>query len=415
MAQSAPIQLPLPPSPSPYHPAPELVEIRDRQPVALVSMPDGRPAWLVTGYPEVRQVLVDPRFSRAAANAPDAPRTALSMAVSGTILGMDPPEHTRLRTLVARAFTARRVEQLRPYVVELVDERLTATAAEPRPVDLVTHFSMPLPVRVICGLLGVSTEDQHLFRAWSDAALMDAEVAPERVLGALAALGGYFTEQIAAKRAQPGDDLVSALIEARDVQDRLSEGELVTLCFTLLLAGHESTANQLNWCLLTLLRHPDQFARLDDPAALPAAVEELMRFVQQGDAGPGLPRIATEDLELGGVPIAAGEAVLPVMGIASRDPAVFEHPDELDLSRTGSGSRCGTPASRREAVQRSHHGTSSPVPVTGPPRSGPPWSRRMPCWMRPSPARWRRSRASAGTCPACGWRCPNRSCGSRTG
>jgi cytochrome P450 len=199
VVQSAPIQLPLPPSPSLYQPAPELVEIRDRQPVARVNMPDGRPAWLATGYAEVRQVLVDPRFSRAAAAAPEAARTALSMAVNGSILGMDPPEHTRLRKLVARAFTARRVEQLRPYVVALVDELLTAATAEPRPVDLVAHFSLPLPVRVICGLLGVPTEDQHLFRAWSDAALMDAEVVPERVQAALAALAGYFTEQIAAR------------------------------------------------------------------------------------------------------------------------------------------------------------------------------------------------------------------------
>jgi cytochrome P450 len=329
-----PIAYPFPPPPTLYEPAPQYARLREHQPVAQVTMPDGRTAWLVTGHAEVRQVLVDQRFSRAAASGPDGPQTGLVIA-NDSIIAMDPPEHTRLRRLVARAFTARRVEELRPRVAKLVDELLDTVETLPRPVDLVEHFSLPLPVQVICELLGVPASDRHTFHAWSDTLMSDFRRDQGEIRTAFREISEYFGGLIAHKRAEPADDLVTALIAARDEQDRLSEHELVNLSLGLLIAGHETTANQINMFLLTLLRHPDDWARLRaDPDVIPQAVEELMRFVQLGEGGTSLPRVTTEEVELGGVTLPAGAAVLPVMAAANRDPAVFESPDRLDLSRT---------------------------------------------------------------------------------
>ncbi len=334
-APHEPIAYPFPPPPSLYEPAPEFGELRDSRPVAQVTMPDGKTAWLVTGYAEVRQVLVDQRFSRRAASGPNAPSTSLRIAdESDQILGMDPPEHTRLRRLVARAFTARRVEELRPRAAKLVDELLDKVETLPRPVDLVEHFSLPLPVRVICELLGVPAADRHTFHAWSDTLMSDWRNDPEEFKAALDDLGGYFRRLIAAKRAEPADDLMTALIAARDEQDKLSERELVMMSLGLLIAGHETTANQINMFLLTLLHYPDELARLKaDPDAIAPAVEELMRFAQLGAGETNVPRVTTEEVELGGVTLPAGAAVLPAFIAANRDPAVFEAPDRLDLSR----------------------------------------------------------------------------------
>jgi cytochrome P450 len=334
MADQPPsIPYPFPPAPSLYEPAPQSLELLHHRPVAPVRFPDGKQAWLVTRYADVRQVLVDPRFSRAAASSPDVPQNGAVMLATGSILGMDPPEHTRLRRLVARAFTARRVEELRPRVTKMVGELLDTMETQPRPIDLVRCFSLPLPVRVICELLGVPAADQDLFHGWSDTLMGDWSSDPARIHVAQRAMGGYFVGLIAAKRREPADDLMTALIAARDAQDRLSEEELVTMCFGLLLAGHETTANQINMMLLTLLRNPAEWDRLQaNPHAMPQAVEELMRFVQLGD-GVSLPRVTTEEVQLGGVSIPAGATVLPAVGVAGRDPALVNDPERLDLSR----------------------------------------------------------------------------------
>src|SRR5437762_270819 len=225
-AQDAPIAFPFPPAPSLYHPAPMFNQLREERPVTPVALPDGGSAWLVTRHAEVRQVLIDPRFSRAAAAGGSAARGGLVELASQTILGMDPPEHTRLRRLIARAFTARRVEQLRPRVAKLVDELLVAMRPLTRPVDLVEHFSLPLPVQVICELLGVPAEDRHTFHDWSDTLMGDLNRDPTQMRLALENLQGYFRRLIADKRERPADDLMTALIAARDEQDRLSEHEL---------------------------------------------------------------------------------------------------------------------------------------------------------------------------------------------
>lgn len=327
------VTFPLPPAPSIYHPTPLLAQLRANRPVAEVTFPDGSTAWLVTRYADVRQVLIDPRFSRAAAANAAGSDTGVAIVATDSILGMDPPEHTRLRRLVAGAFTARRVEELRPKVTALVDELLADVAARPRPVDLVEHFSLPLPVRVICELLGVPHEDQHIFHGWSDTIMSDAGRDPAEIRAAMEKLAVYFGKLIADKRAAPADDLMTALIAARDEGDRLSEEELVNLCFGLLIAGHETTANQINMFLLTLLHFPDQYENLvASPQLVPQAVEELMRFVQLGE-GAGLPRVTTEAVELSGVTLPAGSVVVTSMAAANRDGSVFADADRLDLTR----------------------------------------------------------------------------------
>jgi cytochrome P450 len=330
----APVSFPFPSPPSIFHPSPELSRLQLIRPVAEFQLPDGRTGWLVTRFEDVRRVLIDPRFSRAEATKPDVADTGLGQASAGTILGMDPPEHTRLRRLVAGAFTARRVETLRPRVAALVDELIDRLIALGPPADLVENFSLPLPVQVICELLGVPAGDRHLFHGWSDAMLGDLTADPAAAQTGLARLTAYFAELIDRKRREPRDDLMTALIEARDEGDRLSEEELVRLGLTLLIAGHETTANQINLFLLTLHEHPGELARLRDrPEIIPEAVEELMRFVQLGELGTGLPRVATEEVELSGVRIPAGAAVIPVMTVANRDASVIPDPNQLDLTR----------------------------------------------------------------------------------
>jgi cytochrome P450 len=330
----APVRYPFPAPPSLFHPSPELKDLQAGRPVVQIRLPDGKTGWLVTRYDDVRQVLIDPRFSRAAAAGPDVPDTGLGQASVGSILGMDPPEHTRLRRLVAGAFTARRVEGLRPRVAKLVDELIDHLRTLPQPADLVENFSLPLPVQVICELLGVPAQDRHVFHGWSDTVLGGIGQDPTEIEAAFGHLGQYFGRLIAVKRAQPADDLMTALIAARDEGDRLSEEELVRLGFTLLIAGHETTANQINMILLTLHEYPDQLHRLKThPETIPQAVEELMRFVQLGAGGAGLPRVATEEVVLAGVTIPAGGAVIPAMAAANRDPRAFSEPDRLDVSR----------------------------------------------------------------------------------
>ena len=329
-----PVAFPFPSPPSIFHPAPQLKDLQRSRPVARIQLPDGKTGWLVTRYDDVRQVLTDPRYSRAAATGPDVPDTGLGQAAADSILSMDPPEHTRLRRLVAGAFTARRVEALRPRAAQIVDELIDHLLTLPQPADLVDNFSLPLPVQVICELLGVPAEDRHVFHEWSDTVLGDISRDPRAVQAAFGELAAYFGRLVAVKRAQPADDLMTALIEARDERDRLSEEELVRLGFTLLIAGHETTANQINMILLTLHEFPEQLERLRaDPATIPQAVEELMRFVQLGSVGTGLPRVTTEEVELSGVRIPAGAAVIPAMIIANRDPSITTDPDRLDVSR----------------------------------------------------------------------------------
>jgi cytochrome P450 len=246
----------------PGQPVAEIQTIGGDRPVFRAELPDGRIVWLVSGYANVRQMIIDQRFSRALAVAPGRAQPGFEMSAAGSINAMDPPEHTRLRKLVASAFTARRAEALRPRVAAIVSELIDAMLGRPQPADLVAGFSLPLPAQVICEMLGVPAADTDQFHAWSDTIIGDRQRDSGEIMTALAELYGYFGALIEAKRAEPTDDLISALIAARDEGDRLSEHELTSMCCTLLIAGHETTANQINLSLLLLSDHPDQVAKL---------------------------------------------------------------------------------------------------------------------------------------------------------
>lgn len=314
-------------------PDPLLAQLRREEPLSRVQLPYGEPGWLATRYEDVRTVLGDPRFSRAAAVGRDEPRTRPQLSPPGTILSLDPPDHSRLRRLVTKAFTVRRIEALRPGVQRIADTLVDAMLAAGPPRDLVADFALPLPVTVICELLGVPYEDRGDFRHWSDAFLSTTRYSVDEVKECARAMHEYMAGLVRARRAEPRDDLISGLVEARDERDQLSEQELISLCQAILIAGHETTASQIPNFVYVLLTHPDQLAAVrDDPAMVPRAVEELMRFTPLG-AGAGIPRYATEDIELGGVLVRAGEPVIPAIGSANHDERVYADPTRLDLHR----------------------------------------------------------------------------------
>jgi cytochrome P450 len=331
MTQPTPIRYPLTPASTIYHPSPDYADLRETCPVAPIELPDGTIAYLVTRHADVRQVFTDPRFSRAAAGGENRPTRELGSLAEDSLIGMDPPRHTAIRKVVSHAFTFRRVEELRPTVAALIDGMIDRLEAAGPPADLIRYVSAPLPIYVIGKLFGIPEEDHDRVRQWSDALVGDWDADPDAPRAALAAFG----ELIEQRRRRPGDDLMSALINAWDAQDDLTERELISVTAGIFVGGHETTTNQINLFLLVLARHPDQFAGLrgDDPESVARAVEELSRFIQLGDNGVLLPRVTTQEVELGGVLLPAGAAVLPAVVSANRDSTVFADADHLDLSR----------------------------------------------------------------------------------
>ncbi len=328
-------RFPFPPSPVPYDPGPEVRELMAKGPVNQVRLPDDSTAWLVTGFNETREVMIDQRYSRALVFAPGREVYGVEATLADGIVAMDPPEHTRLRKLVAGAFTEKRMQALRPQVTRIVDDLIDAMRAGPRPVDLSRSFSLMVPASVICALLGVPIADVDRFHAWSNVIFGDWSRSRDDIAAAYAAMGDYIAELIAQKRQAPADDLISVLIDARDAAGKLSEVELVKFGVGLLGAGHETTANSINMSFVALCQYPDELARLRaDPGRIPAAVEELVRYVIISGSGfIPLARITREEVCLGGVTIPAGETVLPSFNVANRDPAAFAEPDRLDVGR----------------------------------------------------------------------------------
>ncbi|MGW0573561.1 cytochrome P450 [Streptomyces tauricus] len=307
--------------------------LRREEPVCRVRLPYGEPAWLATRYEDVKVVLGDSRFSRAAAVGRDQPRSRPYAAGAGAMISLDPPEHSRLRRLVAKAFTMRRIEELRPRVQQIADGLVDAMTAEGPPADLVQSFGLPLPIAVMCELLGVPYEDRADFRQWADAYLSTTKFTREQVIDARTRLREYVFALTAKRRTEPRDDLLSALVAARDNEDRLSEEELLTMAETILVAGHETTAAQIPNFIYLLLTNPSQLSALRaDLSLVPQAVEELLRYIPAG-AGSSQPRYALEDVVLGGVTVSAGEPVVVDRSSANRDDAVYTDPDELDLTR----------------------------------------------------------------------------------
>jgi cytochrome P450 len=296
--------------------------------------------WVLTRYEDVVTALRDPRFAKEAIAAYVAARFGAAPPGLGlSMLDRDPPDHTRLRGLVSKAFTPRVVEQLRPHIQQIVDGLLDR--AEPAgAMDLIEDFAYPLPVIVICEMLGVPIADRERFKAWGlDIARgLDALWLPpdspiiQRSVTARRALSDYFRGLIAERRAAPRADMLSALLAAEERGDTLGEDELLATCILLLVAGHETTVNLIGNGALALLRHPAEMERLRErPDLIASAVEELLRF-----DGPvqRTARIPSEDVVIGGRTIAKGEMVMPFIGAADRDPAQFRDPDRLDIGRT---------------------------------------------------------------------------------
>ncbi|WP_223198443.1 cytochrome P450 [Solihabitans fulvus] len=312
---------------------PLYAHLRKEEPLTRVRLPFGEDAWLATRHVDARVVLGDARFSRALSVGRDEPRTRPEQG-NGGILSMDPPDHTRIRRLATKAFTMRRVELLRPRAQEIADGLADEMLAGGSRADLVEQFALPLPITVICELLGVPVEDREHFRVWSDAFLSTTSLTLEQVMEYKGKLWQYMGGLIEQRRVEPTDDLIGALVLARDEQDVLSEDELISLTVGLLVAGHETTATQIPNFVYVLLNHPDQLAWLRErPEQVAQAVEELMRYVPLGTAA-AFPRYAKEDIEVGGVLVRAGEPVLVAVASANRDESVFEDPDELRLARS---------------------------------------------------------------------------------
>jgi cytochrome P450 len=313
--------------------APELARLRAEAPLARVRLPDGQLAWLALRYADVKLVFDDPRFSREAATRPGAASVSPSTAVPGMLIGLDPPEHTRIRRLVSRAFSSRTIDLKRPRIQEIVDGLLDELRDHGAPADLVSLFSYPLPLTVITEILGVPYAERGQFQQVV-AVIMAASAYPvEAVRAAIDELVEYLSRLIERKRAKPIDDLLSALIAARDQGDKLSEQELLNNAHLILAAGHDTIANQLSNSLVALFRHPDQLALLrQHPQLIPNAVEVLLRYVQLETTGPV--RIALEDVELSGVLIRAGEAIIPSGHVANSDPETYPDGRRLDVTRT---------------------------------------------------------------------------------
>ena len=349
-------------------PACVFAQMREHDPVVRQPGVDGEtPIWFVTRYDDVAAVLLDDeRFVRdpRSALSPEALEErnaafALALeAIENHMLNRDGDDHRRLRRLVTKAFTPKRVEQLRPRIQAVAAELLDAV--EPRgAMDLSADYAFPLPITVIAELLGVPADDQDRFKEWSDAIISPA-LDPEdmeRFFEQMGEFVGYLTDFFAQRRAAPTDDLVSALLAARDESDALTEQELFGTVVLLIVAGHETTVGLIGNAVLNLLEHPDQLALLRaDPTLIPRAVEEVLRF--EGPVERSLNRWAATDVNLGGQSIRKGDLVIPILAAAGRDPGRFPEPDRLDVTREdtrhlafGRGSHycLGAPLARLEA------------------------------------------------------------------
>jgi cytochrome P450 len=323
------------------NPYPFYARWRAVDPVCRVVLPDREPAWLITRYDDVAAVLKDDRFVKdrmrvltpeQLAAQPWMPR--MFRPLSRNMLDLDPPDHTRLRALVQKAFLPRSVEQMRPRIESLADELLDS-AMRRRRVDLIRDYALPIPATIIAEMLGVPAKDRHRFHRWSNGILLGTasrRFQALKLIPHVLAFLRYIRKLIASRRAEPRDDMLTALAQVEDGGQRLSEDELVSMVFLLLLAGHETTVNLIGNGVLALLTHRDQLERLRrEPALIGPAVEELLRFDSPVDMSTE--RRAREDLKWGDVTIRRGEQVFAVLASANRDERQFAEPDRLDITR----------------------------------------------------------------------------------
>jgi cytochrome P450 len=321
----------------PFDPPAGLDRLHEKGTVSPVTLLNGEPIWVVTGYEEARAAFADPRFSSDKLRRADAMQGRSGPVLpagaprrDGLFIFMDPPEHTRLRKLLIGQFTVRRMRALEARITEIAVEHIDAMRAAGDRADLVSSFALPLPSLVICELLGVDYADRALFQERA-AVLLRLTTSDEERARVTGEFRAFMRELVAGKRATPGDDLLSGLVHA-DTDPALTDDELVDLATVLLTAGHETTANMLALGTFALLEHPDQLAALRaDPALIDSAVEELLRYLSILHLG--LTRIVTEDVEIGGVQLAAGSTVLLSIPEANRDAQHWPDPARLDLAR----------------------------------------------------------------------------------
>ncbi|MFF2846657.1 cytochrome P450 [Streptomyces sp. NPDC058001] len=329
-------------------PYPAYAWLREHSPVHRTRLPSGVDAWLVTRYADARQALADQRLSKNpvhhAEDAPGKSRTGIpgerSANLMTHLLNIDPPDHTRLRRLVSKAFTPRRVAEFAPRVRELTDQLIDGFA-ERGSADLIHEFAFPLPIYAICDLLGVPREDQDDFRDWAGMMIRHGGGPRGGVARSVKKMRGYLADLIHRKREDLGeqgdDDLISGLIRASDHGEHLTEDEAAALCFVLLFAGFETTINLIGNGVHALLRNPPQRALLQESLAhgdtglLETGIEELLRY--DGAVELATWRYATQSLRIGGQEIPQGDPVLVVLAAADRDPERFDAPDTLDLAR----------------------------------------------------------------------------------
>ncbi|MFD5538635.1 cytochrome P450 [Streptomyces sp. NPDC127079] len=312
--------------------------LREAAPVCPMRPPHGNETYLITRYEDARAALADPRLSKDMYGAMDAYRRIFgdsSVALDDNMLNSDAPKHTRLRRLVNSAFTPRRVAALRPKIEDIVTGLLDA--CPPRePFDLLPAFAFPLPITVICDLLGVPPEERSRMQDLSSTVAQSGfdEEAKRAQQKAEEDLHAFFSDLIAAKRRDPGDDLLSALTAVRDDDGGLTGNELVSTAFLLMFAGHKTTAYLIGNAVHHLLSHPEQLRVVrEDPELMRAAVEELVRY--DGSVESATFRYATEDVEYGGTRIPKGALVQIALSSANRDPLKFDTPDELNVTRPG--------------------------------------------------------------------------------
>ncbi|SFS97034.1 cytochrome P450 [Saccharopolyspora flava] len=333
------VELPLQMRRDGFNPGAELGEVRDGDGVVKVESPFGQTGYLVTRFADVRRVLGDPaRFSNARARATSPLEEQLSdeekaRMRAGGLLGYDPPEHSRLRRMLTPEFTVRRMRRLEPRIVEIVEAALDDFERAGKPADLVANFALPVPSLVICELLGVPYSDRDEFQSIS-ARLLDTSLPREQRIEAQRANRDYMTGLVERAQADPGEDMLGMLV--REHGDDITTDELVGVAALLLLAGHETTSNMLGLGTLALLQNPDQLALVrDDPAMVEPAVEELLRWLSIVHSVAM--RMTTEDVEIAGKTIPAGELVLLSIPAANRDASFIDDPETLDITRGAGG------------------------------------------------------------------------------
>jgi cytochrome P450 len=327
-----------------FEPVPDMAAMRDDEGVREGDTAFGMPAFLVARHADVKAVLADSaRFSnesRRAFDAPGAPEFSdeeREQMRAGNLLGVDPPEHTRLRRMLTPEFTVRRMRRLEPRIMEIVDDHLDAMEKAGAPADVVADFALPIPSLVICELLGVPYADRAEFQERTSK-LLDISLPMDERMDLGRESREYMADLVARAQAEPGDDMLGMLVREHGGGNDgdLTTDELIGIAGLLLIAGHETTSNMLGLGTLALLRHPDQLALVrDDPAAVAPAVEELLRFL--GIVHSGIPRTTTEDVEVGGVAIPADSLVILALAAANRDPRVVADGDRLDITRDAAG------------------------------------------------------------------------------